>query len=211
MRRFTAFPLGKGLVSLAFALGGIVAETPARRMSGRAVGLLGALFVLATSVMAQSPRDEPTEASVKAAFLYKFAAYVEWPARAAPADSPFVIGVTDDNAVASELEKIVPGRAIAGHPIVVRRVRRGEAPGELQAFFAGGDDPDRAAIRSAQKQGALVVTECRDWLGAGSAINFVVAADHVGFEISLEGADRSGLRISSRMLAVARRVVQKGD
>lgn len=183
---------------------------PVRRLSKRALGLFAGALVAAVSAFAQSPVGEPTEASVKAAFLYKFAAYVEWPARAASPDAPFVIGVLDDDAVASELEKIVPGRAIAGHPIVVRRVRRGEAVADLQMLFAGSDDPDRAAIRAAQRQGALVVTECRGWLAAGSAINFVIGADRVGFEISLDGADRSGLRISSRMLAVARRVVQKG-
>lgn len=178
-------------------------------MTGRTLGCMAGMLFFAASAFAQSPGGEASEASVKAAFLYKFAAYVEWPAASKP-DSAFTIGVMDDDAVASELEKIVPGRTISGHPIAVRRVRRGDALGDMQVFFAGTDDPDRTAIRAAQKQGALVVTECRGWIAAGSAINFVVAGDRVGFEISLDGADRSGLRISSRMLAVARRVVQKG-
>ena len=54
------------------------------------------------------------------------------------------------------------------------------------------------------------MTESAHGLDAGAAINFVAANEHVGFEVSLESAQKSGLRISSRMLAVARRVVQKG-
>jgi hypothetical protein len=78
-------------------------------------------------------------------------------------------------------------------------------------LLVGGEDPDPAAIRAAEGQGALVVTESPHGLAAGSAINFLVADDHVGFEVSVEAAQRSGHRISARMLAVARRVVPKGS
>jgi uncharacterized protein DUF4154 len=80
----------------------------------------------------------------------------------------------------------------------------------VHLLFVGGEEPDRALIASAEKEGALVVTEGPQGLMAGSAINFVVANGRVGFEVSLEAAERSGLRISARMLAVARRVVQRG-
>jgi len=169
------------------------------------------MLVFAFSASAGAQRVEAPEASVKAAFLYKFAGYVEWPPRTdTGAGEPFTIGVLDSDAVAGELERLVPGRSVAGRPVTVRRLRRGESLKGVQLLFAGGPDPDEDAIRAAHAQGALVVTESRGGLAAGSAINFVMAADHVGFEVSLDGAERSGLRISARMLAVARRVVQKG-
>jgi len=93
---------------------------PLRSATGRRIGCIAGMLLFAASALAQVSRDEPTEASVKAAFLYKFAGYVEWPAHAAAPESPFTIGVIDDDAVASELERIVPGRTIAGHPIAVR-------------------------------------------------------------------------------------------
>ncbi|HET9471662.1 MAG TPA: YfiR family protein [Usitatibacter sp.] len=177
----------------------------------RALRLLAGMLVFAVSASAGAQRVEAPEASVKAAFLYKFAGYVEWPPRTGGgAAEPFTIGVLDSEAVAEELERLVPGRSIAGRPAVVRRLHRGDSVKGVQLLFAGGPAPDPDAIRAAQAQGALVVTESRSGLAAGSAINFVMAGDHVGFEVSLEGAERSGLRISSRMLAVARRVVQKG-
>ena len=180
-------------------------------MKGTGRPLLALLLTFATSVFAQAERAAPSEASVKAAFLYKFTAYVEWPAKAARADQPFVVGVMDNDAVAAELEALAPGRAIGGRPIAVRRLARGDPVTGVQILFAGGRDPDATAIRSARKEGALVVTESEAGLAAGSAINFVVAGDRVGFEVSLDGAERSGVKISSRMLAVARRVMQKGS
>jgi len=176
----------------------------------RALRLFAGMLVLAVSASAGAQRVEAPEASVKAAFLYKFGGYVEWPPRTGGSAEPFTIGVLDSEAVAEELDRLVPGRSVGGRPVAVRRLRRGDPMKGVQLLFAGGESPDRDAIRAAQAEGALVVTESRAGLAAGSAINFVMAGDHVGFEVSLDGAERSGLRISARMLAVARRVVQKG-
>jgi hypothetical protein len=174
---------------------------------------LAALALAGAAAFAHAQATEAvTASSVKAAFLYKFAGYVEWPASDFPApDAPFVIGVMRDDAVAAELERLVPGRSVASHPVAVRRIRPGEALRGVRLLLVGGDEPDRAIIREAQRQGVLVVTESPDGLAAGAAINFVLAEDHVGFEVSLASAQKSGHRISARMLAVARRVVPKGS
>ncbi|HSN19872.1 MAG TPA: YfiR family protein [Usitatibacter sp.] len=174
---------------------------------------LAALLLATASSFAQAQAAEAvSESSVKAAFLYKFAGYVEWPRTDFHGpEAPFVIGVMRDDAVAAELQKLVPGRSVNGHPVVVRRMKPGEALRDLHILLIGGDDPDRAAIRSAQQQGVLVVTESPLGLAAGGAINFMVVDERVGFEVSVEAAQRSGHRISSRLLAVARRVVQRGE
>jgi hypothetical protein len=171
--------------------------------------LAGLLLLAAGLVAHQAAAQQATEASIKAAFLYKFAGYIEWPADtfAAP-DAPLVIGVTGSEEVAAELERLVPGRSVNNRPVVVRRFREGEAPEGAHILFVGRGEPNlRAVVRAAQQNGgALVVTESEKGLEAGGSINFVVD-DRVGFEVSLEAAERSGHRISSRMLAVARRVV----
>jgi hypothetical protein len=164
------------------------------------------------TIQAQAPRGDASESSVKAAFLYKFAGYIEWaPAAFAAPDSPFVIAVTGSNEVAAELERIVAGRSVAGHPVVVKRIREGEPLKGIHFLFAGRADAARlpALLKSAQAQGVLAVTEAERGLDLGSAINFVVAEDRVGFEVSLDSAEKSGHRISSRMLAVAKRVVPR--
>lgn len=171
--------------------------------------LRGLLVLALAALPALVPAQQAPESSIKAAFLFKFAGYVEWPLGAFPSpDAPFVIGVTGAEEVASELERLVPGRTVNNRAVVVRRFREGEAPQGVHLMFVGRSEANvRAAIGAAQQQGALTVTEGERGLESGSSINFVVADDRVGFEVSLEAAERSGLRISSRMLAVARRVV----
>jgi YfiR/HmsC-like len=173
------------------------------------------LFALWTALLlglgVDALAQQAAEPTVKAAFLYKFAGYVEWPpATFAAADSPFVIGVLGADEVAAELERIVPGRTVNDHRVVVRRLKEGEPPRGVNLLFVGRAEASlRPILRAAQAQGVLTVTETERGLELGSAINFVVSEDRVGFEVSLDSADRVGLRISSRMLAVARRVVPK--
>ena len=92
----------------------------------------------------------------------------------------------------------------------MRRVRDAESVRGVHLLFVGRESANaKALLREAQQQGALSVTETERGLDAGSAINFVTTENRVGFEVSLDAAEKSGLRISSRMLAVARRVVPR--
>ena len=164
----------------------------------------GCALACALGAFAQAP-----DSAIKAAFLYKFAGYVEWPAAPAP-DAPFVFATLAADDVAAELERILPGRTVEGRKAVVRRVKEGEALKGVHILFVGRAEPNpRAALRAAQQQGVLTVSDTERGLESGAAINFVTADDRVGFEVSLDSAERGGHRISSRMLAVARRVVPK--
>ena len=154
--------------------------------------------------------QQATEASVKAAFLYKFPGYVEWPAAPAGASVPFVIGVAGSDEVAEELERLVPGRQIHNRPVVVKRVRDPEAVAGTQVLFVGRAEVNaRAFIRAAREAGSLAVTESDRGIEQGSVINFVTVEDRIGFEVSVDAAEKSRLRVSSRMLAIARRVVPR--
>ena len=168
-----------------------------------------ALFLLATFAGLEA-LSQATEPAVKAAFLYKFAGYVEWPAAALPTpESPVVIAVAGADDVATELERLVPGRHINGRPVVMRRAREEGLRG-VHVLFVGRSDPAaRTLIAAARQQGVLVVTEVEKGLELGSAINFVLVDDRIGFDVSLDNAEAAGVRISARMLAVARRVVPK--
>jgi hypothetical protein len=180
------------------------------RFSAAAALLIAAFGALP----AAAQRVEATEASVKAAFLYKFLGYVDWPPSAFPApDAPFAIGVIGNDEVAAEVAKVAAGRQVNGHPVVVKRAREGEPLRGLHVVFVGRGAADRLStlIRAAQQPALLIVTETERGLEAGSAINFVMAEDRVGFEVSLDAAERNGLKISSRMLGVARRVLPKGS
>jgi hypothetical protein len=167
--------------------------------------LAAALLALPAAAHAQAER----EVQVKAAFLYKFGDFVEWPADAfAGPDGAFIIGVVGADAMAAELERVVAGRTIQERKVVVRRLRRGEALGRLHVLFVGEAEsvrlPDVAA--AAQSQPVLVVTESDNATARGSMINFVSVDGRVRFDVALPSAERGRLKISARLLAVARRV-----
>jgi hypothetical protein len=167
-----------------------------------------ALVLVACAAVFCARGQVATESAVKAAFLYKFAGYVEWPTPPVP-DAPFVIATLAADELASELAAILPGRTVGGRTAIVRRVKEGDPLNDVQILFVGrGASDPRAAVEAGRRQGALTVTD--NGLEHGAAINFVVVDNRVTFEVSLEAAARTGHRISSRMLAVARRVVPKG-
>jgi len=176
---------------------------------------LRVLLFLAAGVAAATAafgQREATESGVKAAFLYKFANYIEWPANAFTSPTaPLVIGVLGADEIAGELDRIVPGRNVNGHPVNVKRLKSGDGAAGVHILFVGKEQGGGAAtVRAAREQGALTVTESERGLETtGSAINFVTAGERVAFEVSLDSAEKSGHRISSRMLAVAKRVVPR--
>jgi hypothetical protein len=167
--------------------------------------LAALLLALPALTAAQADR----EVQVKAAFLYKFGDFVEWPAAAfAGPDGVFVIGVVGADGVAEELEKVVTGRTVQERAVVVRRLRRGEPLGRLHVLFVGQAEaarlPDLAA--AAQGQPVLVVSESENATARGSMINFVSVEGRVRFDVALPSAERGNLKISARLLSVARRV-----
>jgi len=151
------------------------------------------------------------ERRVKAAFLYKFLGYAEFPPGAFfDGSSPVVIGVVGADDLAGELARLVAGRTVNSRPVVVRVLRDTDMQVPLHLLFVGGADPLRVGRMVRQASAAmLVVTECEDGLRQGSVINFRIIDERVRFDVSLDAAERNGIKLSSRLLTVANRV-QKG-
>ena len=171
-----------------------------------------ALTTLAAAPPALASTDAaatPLERSVKAAFLYKFLSYVEYPPAQPEPGAPYVVGVLGADDIAAELARITAGRVVNGHPVAVRPLRAGDQPAGLHMLFAGGDSVTGTLLRAAQQAGVLTVTDLPDGLRSGSVINFVLADERVRFEVSLEAAHKSNIKVSSRLLSVAY-VVRKG-
>ena len=174
-------------------------------------GVLALLLAAGTSpdCRAQSP-VQAEEYRVKAAFVFKFASYVEWPPHVfSHAEAPIAIGVIDADVLADELADVVAGRSVETRPVTVRKIRRGESTAGLQILFIGGSDSARiaAVLASIKGQPILTVTESENALALGSNINFVIVGDKVRFDIAPRNAESQNLKISARMLAVARKIV----
>lgn len=162
-----------------------------------------ALLALPATLAAQE-----TERRVQAAFLYRFTEFVNWPDAAfARGDSPFVITIIGRDAIGDELRAITAARSVGGRPVEVRRAADAEGAAGAQILFIG--DTERARLRELARlapKHALVVTESEGALAQGSVINFTVVENRVRFEIALDAAEKRGLRLSSRLLAVAQAV-----
>ncbi|HSX61078.1 MAG TPA: YfiR family protein [Tahibacter sp.] len=165
--------------------------------------LLGLLLSLGAAA-SRADAEAPLEKRVKAAFLYKFASYVGWPEGvfAAP-DSPLVFGVLGDRSIAEELDRAAGGRSIEARPLRVKVLSDGDDFADVNVLFVGTGTALVEALRAADARPMLVVTEAESALTKGSVINFIVVDGRVRFEISTTGAEQRGLKLSSRLLAVA--------
>ncbi|MHA4870517.1 YfiR family protein [Duganella sp. PWIR1] len=193
--------------------------TPRRAARHRMAALARALLLACGLAAVAAPLTHALAASevasvernVKAAFLYKFLSYVEYPAGLLAADAPYVIGVTNADDIAAELARLTEGRNVNNHPVQVRVLRSGDSVAGLHLLFIGATESGQATswLRAAQKANVLSVTETPDALQLGSVINFRLVDNRVRFEVSVEAAEKSNVKLSSRLLSVAY-AVQKG-
>lgn len=188
-------------------------DRPQRRLACRALALPLLLAGVGAPLapLAAQAAAPALERRVKAAFLYKFLGYAEFPPQAfADAATPFSIGVVGADDVAAELTRIAAGRLVAGRTITVRTLREqdlAQLPVHL-LFVAGQDGPNAARLLRASPAW-LTVTECEGCLQHGSVINFTIVDERVRFDVSLDVAEKKNVKLSSRLLTVANRV-QKG-
>ena len=168
--------------------------------------------LLAFAAMAAGAGDSdsrPLGAQVKAAYLYKFIAHIEWPPGTfADATAPFTIGIVGAGDVAEELGKLKPARAMNERLIEVRVLKPGEAVRGVQLVFVGSADAAqlKRLLEPYRAIPMLTISDVPGALEAGCVINFVTVDNRIRFEISVGNAERQGLKVSSRLLAVAQRV-----
>jgi YfiR/HmsC-like len=172
-----------------------------------ALTLLAAVWAMSPAVRTANAAESYSEDAVKAAFLYRFTGYVDWPSQAA-ADPQFTIAVLDAEGVAAELGRLLQNRQIQNRPAQVRSIKNLRELDGAQMLYIGSSHRDelRRLISTVAGRPVLVVTNEEGGLDAGSSVNFLLIDQRVRFEISLDAAQGSGLRVASELLAVAVRV-----
>ncbi|MDB5868578.1 MAG: hypothetical protein JWP96_910 [Polaromonas sp.] len=162
---------------------------------------------LAAPASAQ-PALAQRESAVKAAFLFKFGAFVDWPAGMFKRpDEPLVIGIAGDEAVATDLEQLAAGRTLAGRPVKTVRLNGADVSPDVHVLFLGYQRGPRLREAITSVSGpVLVVTDQAGALQLGSLINFSTVAGRIRFSVSLAAAEARSLKLSSRLLAVAQAV-----
>lgn len=176
----------------------------------RALAVSGLLFAAAGGMraLAQPGPPVPSEYAVKAAFLYNFAKFVEWPAEAFEGPQAAVtFCILGEDPFAGELERVIAGKMVRGRPVAIRYFPRPEGLERCRILFVSSSERDRfGEILVAVRRGILTVGEDERFARAGGIINFTLRNSRIRFQIDQGAAARAGLAISSRLLELAEEV-----
>jgi hypothetical protein len=164
-------------------------------------------LVLAAAVAAganpASGQPQPGEYEVKAAFLYNFLPFVEWPAPVKRSDTLRVCVMAEPPALNAFNE--LHGQIAAGRKIEAVHLSPGDSPGQCNVLFIGsGAERDLPRImKTLEGAGVLTVGDTTGFAGQGVIINFYLQNKMVRFEINAAAARRAGITISSKLLKLA--------
>lgn len=182
-------------------------------MQSEVRGISGTILaLLLTLCTGHGQASAPSEYALKAAFLYHFAQFVEWPTnKFQDARSPIVIGVLGENPFGGELEKTLAGKSINNRPITVKEVQSAaEATNTCYLLFISASEKKRFPEILAVLHGASVMTvgDTEGFTDAGGIINFFREGAKIRFEINDAAAKSAGLKISPKLLGLASRRVR---
>ena len=154
-------------------------------------------------------QDALLQSRIKAAYLFNFAKFVDWPTQALPeATSPIIVGLLGKDVFEGELERSVSAKSINGRPLVIRRFPEGEDFRSCHILFISPSEKRRVPqiLERLKGTSVLTVSEIEQFsaLGSGGMITFFRQQNTIKFEINLDNAEKAGLKISSKLLQVAK-------
>jgi hypothetical protein len=175
----------------------------------KALAAACALAVLA-SPLGAAPEPRANEYEVKAAYLYNFAKFVEWPA-ASGRDS-FVLGILGRDPFGPLLDTVMAGKAVSGRRLAIRRVASLEDVEGIDMLFIASSEGARVAEILKRLEGVptLTVGETDGFVGRGGMLGFRVMDEVVRFDVDLDQSSKAGLKVSSQLVRVARKVISTG-
>lgn len=171
------------------------------------------VLILLIPVLMGRAQDAPSEYQVKAAYLFNFLKFVEWPENAfGDPLAPIVIGVVGDDPFGDALPQVVIGKTVQGRDVVVRIYRAGEDLRGAHILFIGSSERKKvpAILFSLRGSDVLTVADMEGFLDLGGMIQFVPENNRVRFAINVEAARRAKLKMSSKLLSLAKTVEGKG-
>jgi YfiR/HmsC-like len=156
---------------------------------------------------ARGQADAATGYEVKAAFLFNFAKFIEWsPAAFATPQSPFVICVLGPDPFGNVLDDTLQGKTIGDRVFTVQRIKDGPDARHCQMVFVSSSESAHLIeiVESTRGAHVLLAGETAGFAASGGTIEFTLEDNHVHFTINTDAANRSGLKFSSKLLALAK-------
>jgi hypothetical protein len=171
------------------------------------VHVAGTAIAVLLIVRVPASAQDVTEPALKAAFIYNFALFTEWPVDVMPAAAPFVLCVVGDAAVGEALEQVIKGRALAGHGMAVSHLAPAGAQRVCHVLYVSGVSATQAAELVARLHDGpvLTISDVEGFTELGGIAQFFFEDGRLRFRVQLVSAKRAHLQISSRLLALATR------
>jgi hypothetical protein len=176
------------------------------------LGMALSLLLISLPLQAQNP--SALEYRMKANFLSKFPGFIGWPENTLPpGQTPFLLCVFGDFSFGTSLAKITRGATAHERRVEIRRVHKEQELKSCQILFVSRSEQKRYShvLEAVRGQGVLTVGETAEFLDAGGIVSFTMQQETLQFDVNLDGTNKVHLRISSQMLALARRVVNKTE
>lgn len=150
-------------------------------------------------------QSSPTEYQVKAAYLYNFGKFVEWPTGVTASDSSFNICVLGQDPFSSTFGTTIAGESIKGKDVLIKRIPRAQDAVGCHILFISSSEEARLKeiLAALDKTSVLTVSDMSQFTRRGGMIQFVMDSNRVRFEVNLTNAERTGLTLSSQLLKVA--------
>jgi len=181
----------------------------------RALLHIGApLSLLLISLPLPAQNSAPLEYRAKANYLANFPSFVEWPPEALPeGKAPFLVCVFGEFPFGTFLAEITRGTTVHNRPIEIRWIRKPQELSTCQILFVSHSEQKRYshALDVVRDHVVLTVGETPEFLDAGGILSFSTQQGALQFDVNLEAADKAHLKISSRLLALARHVVNRTE
>ena len=155
----------------------------------------------------QAPMQTMEEYRLKAAFLVSFAGFVEWPADVVKNSRDAIeVCVLGENPFGSALDQAVNGKAIQEHKLTTRRIADVKQAAGCQILFVSSSEGKhlRAILKEPQLKGVLTVGDTDNFTSEGGVINLLLESDRIRILINVDAAEQGRLRISSKLLSLAR-------
>ena len=162
------------------------------------------VFLAIPALQAQNPR--PTDYEVKAAYLYNFGRFIEWPGKVTAAQGgSFTVCVLGRDPFGPRLDATLAGETIGGKTIVAKRISNADESGNCRILFLSLTDESRLdkIIADLDKKAVLTVSDAPQFVTRGGMIQFVLEGNRIRFEVNLAATRRAGLSLSSELLKVA--------
>jgi hypothetical protein len=168
------------------------------------LALAASIFAAPGASASACATDEVSAIAVKAAFLFNFAKFAEWPALRSGAS--IIVCVIGDEEIAAALAGTVRGQNIGGHPVEVSRPADSASWRACQLLFIADVATRRSAdgLVGVKTLPVLTVSDGKGFSETGGIIELFVENGRMRFAINMDAADRAGLRLSSRLLGLAR-------